>query len=165
MTTDTRSTRRTRRRAALGLVGVLALTAGLAAGCGDDDDDDDAGSTETSAADAGTETSAADAATTTAAAGSETSAAEGGGEAAGGAASVAIADFAFDPAEASVAAGDTVTWTNNDPAAHTVTFEDGSADSGDLAQGATFEHTFDAAGEYAYRCDIHPSMTGTIVVA
>jgi plastocyanin len=157
---------RTRRKAALGLIGVLALTAGLAAGCGDDDDDDDAATDTTAAA---SETTAAPAETTaapdteTSAASETTAAPDDGGTGAG--AAVAIADFAFDPAETDVAAGDTITWTNNDSADHTVTFEDGSADSGPIANGATFEFTFDTAGEYAYRCDIHPSMTGTVVVA
>jgi plastocyanin len=152
---------RTRRKAALGLIGVLALTAGLAAGCGDDDDDDDAATTDTTAA--ATETTAAPTETTAAADTETTAAPDDGGTGAG--AAVAIAGFAFDPAETDVAAGDTVTWTNNDSADHTVTFEDGSADSGNIANGGTFEFTFDTAGEYAYRCDIHPSMTGTVVVA
>jgi plastocyanin len=80
--------------------------------------------------------------------------------------SVAIQDFAFGPADLTVAVGDTVTWTNNDSAPHTVTSSSGptSFDSGNLATGGTFSFTFDTAGTYAYFCEIHPDMTGTITV-
>jgi plastocyanin len=84
--------------------------------------------------------------------------------AAGGDASVTIQDFAFGPPSLSVAAGTTVTWTNADGAAHTATADDGSFDSGPLAQGQTFSHTFDTAGTFTYICTIHPTMKGTITV-
>jgi plastocyanin len=84
--------------------------------------------------------------------------------AAGAGASVTIADFSFSPSSLSVPAGTTVTWTNNDSTAHTVTLDDGSASSGDIATGSTFQHTFTAAGTYTYHCKIHPTMTATIVV-
>ena len=79
-------------------------------------------------------------------------------------ASVTIQDFAFGPGSISVAVGSTVTWTNQDSVSHTVTADDGSFDSGRLAQGATFSQTFDTPGTYTYHCAIHPSMTGTITV-
>lgn len=90
----------------------------------------------------------------------ESSSPAGGG---GGEGAVTIADFAFDPATLEVSVGDTVTWTNEDSPAHTVTFADGP-DSGSLSSGATFEHTFDAAGSFSYMCMIHPTMTATIEV-
>jgi plastocyanin len=37
-------------------------------------------------------------------------------------------------------------------------------DSGDLANGASFSHTFTAPGTYAFHCNIHPSMTGSVTV-
>jgi plastocyanin len=83
---------------------------------------------------------------------------------AGGATAVSIKDFAFSPASDSVPTGSKVTWTNNDTTAHTVTFDDGSADSGNLAPGSTFDHTFAAAGTFAYHCTIHSSMHGTVTV-
>ena len=79
-------------------------------------------------------------------------------------ASVTIANFSFSPASLTVSAGTTVTWTNNDSTAHTVTLDDGSAASGDIAGGATFQHTFTTAGTFTYHCRIHPTMTATIVV-
>ena len=78
--------------------------------------------------------------------------------------SVEIADFAFSPAELTVPAGTTVTWTNNDSAPHTVTSDDGAFDSGRLDEGDTFEFTFEEAGTFAYHCDFHPNMTATITV-
>jgi plastocyanin len=84
---------------------------------------------------------------------------------AAGATAVAIKDFAFSPATATAAAGSKVTWTNSDTTAHTVTFDDGSADSGNLAPGSTFDHTFATAGTFAYHCTIHSQMKGTVTVS
>jgi hypothetical protein len=78
---------------------------------------------------------------------------------------VSIVDFAFQPNSLEVTTGSTVTWTNTGAATHTVTADDGSFDSGNLAPGATFSQTFDTAGTFAYHCNIHPNMTGTIVVS
>lgn len=79
-------------------------------------------------------------------------------------AAVDIASFRFGPATVTIAAGGTVTWTNRDSAPHTATADDGAFDSGTLEQGATFQHAFPTPGEYEYRCDIHSSMRGTVVV-
>ncbi len=99
--------------------------------------------------------------------GSTPSSSDGGSSGGAGTTSgteVTIKDFAFSPATLTVAVGDTVTWTNEDSATHTVTADDGSFDSGDLAQGDTFTQTFDTAGTYAYHCAMHPSMVAEIVV-
>ena len=79
-------------------------------------------------------------------------------------AAVTIVDFAFQPASLEVPAGTTVTWTNSGAATHTVSADNGAFDSGRLASGATFSQTFDTAGTFTYHCEIHPQMTGTIVV-
>ena len=76
----------------------------------------------------------------------------------------AIADFAFSPKTLSVKVGDTVKWTNGDEFPHTVTADNGSFGSDDLREGDTFSQTFNQAGTFAYHCDIHPSMTGTVQV-
>lgn len=86
------------------------------------------------------------------------------GVAAQGRAAVVIVDFAFDPVRIEIAAGETVTWTNTGAERHTVTADDSTFTSGDLAPGERFSQTFAAAGSYTYRCRIHPSMTGTVVV-
>lgn len=75
-----------------------------------------------------------------------------------------IAGFGFHPASLTVSVGDTITWTNDDAASHTVTADDGSFDTGRLGRGASGAHTFTAAGTFAYHCAIHPSMTGTVTV-
>ncbi len=79
-------------------------------------------------------------------------------------AAVSIVDFAFDPAAVEIPVGATVTWTNTGAAPHTATASDGTFDSGQLAPGATFSHTFNAAGTFPYICQIHPQMTGTVTV-
>ncbi len=84
---------------------------------------------------------------------------------AGGAGAVTIKDFAFNPATTTASAGSKVTWTNSDTTAHTVTFDDGSADSGNIAPGSTFDHTFATAGTFAYHCTIHSQMKGTVTVS
>jgi plastocyanin len=83
---------------------------------------------------------------------------------AGGSTAVGIKNFAFNPASITVPSGSKVTWTNSDTTAHTVTFDDGSADSGNLDPGSTFDHAFATAGVFAYHCNIHSSMHGTVTV-
>lgn len=75
---------------------------------------------------------------------------------------VSITGFAFSPAQVVVPRGTTVTWTNNDSPAHTVSFADG--DSGTLRKGANYSRTFGKPGEYDYHCSIHPGMTGKVIV-
>ena len=77
---------------------------------------------------------------------------------------VSIKDFSFQPATIEVPVCGTVTWTNDDSTGHTVTADDASFDSGTLATGANFSHTFETAGTFAYHCSIHPTMTATITV-
>ena len=76
--------------------------------------------------------------------------------------SVSIAGFAFVPPSLTITAGSTVAWNNTDGVPHTVTAA--GFGSGDLINGATYRHTFTAAGTYTYRCSIHPSMTASIIV-
>jgi plastocyanin len=78
---------------------------------------------------------------------------------------VEIEDFAFVPTALSVQTGTTVTWTNHDPDAHTVTSDDDTSfDSGPFGQGATFEFTAGPPGTYTYFCSIHPFMRATLTV-
>lgn len=80
--------------------------------------------------------------------------------------SVSIQNFAFSPGSVTLVIGvnNTVIWTNHDSATHTVTADDNSWGSGDLADGATYTHTFETAGTFGYHCSIHQFMTGTVVV-
>ena len=77
---------------------------------------------------------------------------------------VKIVDFEFTPPEITVAAGTEVTFTNDDTSPHTATADDDSFDTGDLDQGASGEVTLDEPGTYAYFCNIHNYMTGSITV-
>ena len=76
---------------------------------------------------------------------------------------ITIADFAFSGVT-EIAVGTTIVVSNTDATPHTWSADDGAFDSGALSEGDTFEFTFTEAGEFAYHCNFHPSMTGTIVV-
>src|ERR1051325_11289099 len=78
---------------------------------------------------------------------------------------VAIKNFVFAPATVTVRVGTTVTWTNGDEEAHTVTTASGPLHSKALAPGATFAYRFTAPGTFHYICTIHPYMQGTVVVS
>ena len=84
--------------------------------------------------------------------------------AAEGGAKVSIVDFEFKPAEIAIAAGQSVTWTNNDGAPHGLEFHDGAAGVNPLLPGAAFTRRFDKPGTYEYNCSVHPYMTGRVVV-
>ena len=78
-----------------------------------------------------------------------------------------IKDFAYEPVDVKVKVGDTVTWTNQDGASHTVTSVESAPvkiDSGLFGKGESFSYTFTEAGQYDYYCEPHPYMKGTIVV-
>lgn len=77
---------------------------------------------------------------------------------------VAIQSSAFMPLILTVPVNTTVTWTNKDAMAHTVTSDNDLFDSGSISSGGTYMHQFTATGTYTYHCKIHPAMTGTIVV-
>lgn len=77
---------------------------------------------------------------------------------------VYIQNMAFNPATITVPAGTTITWTNKDGMAHTVTSDTAIFDSGSIASNGTYSRTFPTAGTFPYHCSIHPSMTATVIV-
>ncbi|MGH3856778.1 MAG: cupredoxin domain-containing protein [Pseudonocardiaceae bacterium] len=77
---------------------------------------------------------------------------------------VAIQNFAFSPATVTIKAGTTVTWTNRDQDAHTVSAMSGAFHSAALNTGQSYSHTFTTPGRFDYLCTIHPFMLGTVVV-
>jgi plastocyanin len=91
----------------------------------------------------------------------------GGSPGAGGGTSgdwtVIAKDFAFDPKSIQISAGESVSWLNEDSTTHNVE-GDGGISSGDLKPGESYMKTFKTPGTYNYKCSIHPSMTGTVVV-
>ncbi len=86
-----------------------------------------------------------------------------GAAAAGKTVNVAIKNFSFGQ-PVTVPVGTTVTWTNEDSTAHTVTATDNSFDSGSINPGATFSYTFTKAGTFNYGCTFHPNMKSTVTV-
>lgn len=78
---------------------------------------------------------------------------------------VTINNYTFMPATLTVHPGDTVTWTNQDSIPHTATALDGKTfDSGAIDPGSSWSFVFTKAGDYTYRCAIHPDMRGTVTV-
>ena len=93
---------------------------------------------------------------------------------------VAIKDFIYTPTNLEIAAGTTVTWTNQDTAQHTSTHAatgsiqfkaDGSFDLTDSVfnvieneNGGSASYTFAKPGTYQYFCLWHNAMRGTVVV-
>ena len=78
--------------------------------------------------------------------------------------SVKIVDFSFDAETIKVNLGDTVTFTNNGAATHTVTAKDGSFDSGNIETGERYFQEYSEAGTFEYNCTIHPNMEGKVIV-
>jgi plastocyanin len=128
---------------------LLACLVLAVSGCGSDDDS--GGGSSSSGSSSGSSGSS--------------SSSSGGGGAASSAVKDTIKNFAFDPDPVTVKAGGTITWTNEDSAAHNVMFDDKSVKSiENLNQGETGDVTFDKAGTYKYVCSYHSGMDGTVEV-
>ena len=89
---------------------------------------------------------------------------------AGGAVVEMTDDLRFEPEELTVKVGDTVTWRNTGSIVHTSTDDPSKAqdpanavlpegaepwDSGNIAEGEEWSHTFETPGEYSYFCIPH----------
>jgi plastocyanin len=82
-----------------------------------------------------------------------------------GAATVSIQHHMYMPADVTVPAGTTVTWTNEDGAIHTVTSDaKGHFSSGWKTKGGRYSFTFARPGTYPYHCSLHKDMHGTVTV-
>ena len=79
---------------------------------------------------------------------------------------VSIENMSFSNETITIKSGDTIVWTQNDATPHTVSRSGGPEmfDSGLLRQGQNFSYTFTRAGDYLYKCSIHPIMRGKIIV-
>ena len=74
---------------------------------------------------------------------------------------------AFDPAHIVVAAGTTVTWSNEDWGSgefHDVIAANGAFASDTFGPGGTYSVYFEVPGWYEYFCDLHEGMYGTVTV-
>jgi plastocyanin len=80
---------------------------------------------------------------------------------------ISIKDFAFNPAQITGTAGETITITvtNNDSTEHSFTLDDDSV-SQDVEPGdtQTVEVPLPDSGTVGWHCEYHPTMTGTITV-
>ena len=83
-------------------------------------------------------------------------------------ASVSIENFSFSPATLTIKSGTKVAWINQDSVPHQIVADSASnlsgLISGALSQGQSYSFTFTKTGTFGYHCQIHPSMTGTIIV-
>ena len=77
---------------------------------------------------------------------------------------VYIENMVFTPSTINVIVNATVTWTNKDGVAHTVTSNSDLFDSGSIPNNGIFSKTFTTVGTFPYHCSFHPSMVGTVVV-
>jgi plastocyanin len=93
---------------------------------------------------------------------------------------VSTALLAFDPKEARISVGQTVTWVGGDNIKH-VLVEGAYEVGGDqlrtsqtddkafsltlITKGQTVSHTYDKAGTFTYYCTIHHGMNGSVVVS
>ena len=69
-----------------------------------------------------------------------------------------------DPENITVKPGTTVTWVHGSQMPHTISGNADGMGSGNLYKGQKYSHTYNATGRYSYVCDLHPSMTGSVVV-
>jgi plastocyanin len=77
---------------------------------------------------------------------------------------VDIHGFQFVPAHVDAHVGDTIEWTNKDFAPHTAGDAGGKWTTAPLNNGAIDRVVVKTPGTFAYRCNFHPHMKGTIVV-
>ena len=78
---------------------------------------------------------------------------------------VTMENMSFSPDSITVKKGTTVTWTNNDNTAHTVTSDSEHGPKSDIINpGQSYTFTFSDEGTFDYHCSIHTFMTGKVIV-
>lgn len=79
---------------------------------------------------------------------------------------VTITDFKYMPPAAKVKAGSKITFINDDTAQHTASSPEAGTDveTATIKKGERKTITLDKPGKFAYVCDFHPFMKGTIEV-
>jgi len=70
----------------------------------------------------------------------------------------------FSPKTTTITQGDTVTWVNRDNTNHQILADRAQFVSAILRPKQTFSFTFNAAGTYTYKDELHPALKGTITV-
>lgn len=75
---------------------------------------------------------------------------------------VVLKNIKFVPEDITVNTGDTVTWQWDDGTVpHDV---DGGEFKSEIQEKGTFQYTFAEAGMFEYKCNVHPTMTGSVEV-
>jgi plastocyanin len=77
---------------------------------------------------------------------------------------ISITASGFQPAQATIGVGDTVTWRNNDTANHQVVSDGGRFSSPVLTPGQSYSFRFSSAGTFPYHDGVKPTEKGTITV-
>ena len=78
---------------------------------------------------------------------------------------VEMRNYAFYPRDTIIPAGSTVRWINFDEAPHAIAMTGGRPGSSPLIEpDKDYAFTFAQPGQFAYRCAVHPTMLGVVVV-
>jgi plastocyanin len=75
-----------------------------------------------------------------------------------------ITGSGFSPSSVTITAGDTIKWVNKDNANHQIYGQGGRFISPILGKNQSWTFTFNAAGSYSYKDELHPKLTGSITV-
>ena len=77
---------------------------------------------------------------------------------------VVIEAMQFTPQSLEMRQGDTIVWVNKDAFPHNVTAMDGSFRSGDIDADGSWKFEVERKGEFPYRCTLHSTMKGNLIV-
>jgi plastocyanin len=78
---------------------------------------------------------------------------------------VSISNRTYDPDPVQAKVGEAIEWHNEDGVPHTAALDDLDCSTDQLIRGQTGTLVFAEAGTYAYHCNIHSTMHGTITIA
>ncbi len=81
-----------------------------------------------------------------------------------GVARLTISGYAYQPPRMTVRPGTKITFANRDQTAHTATSTNTGFDTGTIKPGKSATVTVSKPGTYAYYCQFHAFMHGTIIV-
>ncbi|HEY3021748.1 MAG TPA: hypothetical protein VGJ32_16235 [Solirubrobacteraceae bacterium] len=88
----------------------------------------------------------------------------GAAEPSGGKIDIAVRGYAFRPTVMRLRASQIIVWTNEDKVEHDVVGDAPGMHSGLIPPHGRYEFTPVRAGRIAYRCTVHPSMRGELLV-